>query len=236
MTTIRLYGHLGKRFGKRFQLDVGSPAEAVRALCLMIPGFQDYFKDYSYKVLVGDEPQTAETITAPVGGQCIKFIPVVEGGKDDILSIIGGVVLIIAGVWVSGLSWGLASPVGGAMIGMGVSMILGGIAQMMADSPYVGGPDDPANNGNFFDGPENAATQGCSVPVGYGEMLVGSVLVGAYTSPEAYHTGERGGPFGGNVGTWTRMQNGGWDGTTQAWTNNGNGDSSPWCFNVDPQS
>lgn len=41
MKTVRLYGHLGVRFGRVFRLDVASPAEAVRALLLQLPGFRD---------------------------------------------------------------------------------------------------------------------------------------------------------------------------------------------------
>ena len=42
LRTIRLYGKLGARFGRRFRLAVNSPAEAVHALCTMLPGFQQY--------------------------------------------------------------------------------------------------------------------------------------------------------------------------------------------------
>lgn len=36
---VHLYGDLAKRFGRRFMLDVQTAAEAVRALCVQIPGF-----------------------------------------------------------------------------------------------------------------------------------------------------------------------------------------------------
>jgi len=39
LRTIRLYGPLGTRFGREFRLAVDSPAEAVRALCVLLPGF-----------------------------------------------------------------------------------------------------------------------------------------------------------------------------------------------------
>ena len=40
MREIRLYGHLGSRFGRVFQLDVTSPAEAVHALAIQNAIFQ----------------------------------------------------------------------------------------------------------------------------------------------------------------------------------------------------
>ena len=42
MRTVRLYGQLGSRFGRSFRLAVNSPAEAIRALCAIVPGFQQY--------------------------------------------------------------------------------------------------------------------------------------------------------------------------------------------------
>ena len=42
MVTIRLLGEAGRRYGRRFQLAVKTPAEAVRALCLQIPGLRQY--------------------------------------------------------------------------------------------------------------------------------------------------------------------------------------------------
>lgn len=36
LRTIRLYGLLGARFGRKFRLAVSNPAEAVRALCAIL--------------------------------------------------------------------------------------------------------------------------------------------------------------------------------------------------------
>ena len=40
LKTIRLYGALGAEFGRLHRLAVGSAAEAVRALCALLPGFE----------------------------------------------------------------------------------------------------------------------------------------------------------------------------------------------------
>lgn len=44
MTTIRLYGQL-RQFGKSFRLSVRSPAEAIKALCVQIPGFERFLSN-----------------------------------------------------------------------------------------------------------------------------------------------------------------------------------------------
>ena len=42
MVTIQLLGEAGRRFGRRFQLAVKTPAEALRALCVQIPALRQY--------------------------------------------------------------------------------------------------------------------------------------------------------------------------------------------------
>ncbi|MFW2044483.1 tail assembly protein, partial [Acinetobacter sp. ULE_I053] len=42
LKTIKLYGVLGKKFGKEFKLAVESTREAVRALSVQVPGFEQF--------------------------------------------------------------------------------------------------------------------------------------------------------------------------------------------------
>lgn len=42
LTTIRLYGALGARFGRVHKLAVQTSAEAVKALCINFDGLEDY--------------------------------------------------------------------------------------------------------------------------------------------------------------------------------------------------
>jgi predicted phage tail protein len=42
LTTIRLYGVLGARFGRVHKLAVQTSAEAVKALCINLDGLEDY--------------------------------------------------------------------------------------------------------------------------------------------------------------------------------------------------
>ena len=44
MTTILLYGQL-RQFGRSFRLSVRSPAEAIKALCVQIPGFERFISN-----------------------------------------------------------------------------------------------------------------------------------------------------------------------------------------------
>lgn len=44
LTTIKLYGVL-RQFGREFKLSVRTPAEAVKALCVQIPGFERFISN-----------------------------------------------------------------------------------------------------------------------------------------------------------------------------------------------
>lgn len=225
---IRFYGHLKDRYGEGLHVDVSSPAEAVRACSAVLPGFREYFGPGLYHVLVGGEAQTLETIAFPSGQLEISFVPVVEGGKSSLTQILLGAALIAvaltnpfgwAAMGTKG-AWGLSM-----MLGLGASMALGGIARLLASTPTL--DEEKNNNGNFFSGPENTVTQGACIPVGYGEMLCGSVVVSAGTSAESYAKGAGGGPFGGNPGTWTE--------TSNVWSNAGDGLTAPLCLSIDPE-
>jgi predicted phage tail protein len=101
--TIRLYGKLGKRFGRVHRLAVNSAAEAVRALGSQLRGFDAYLtqsKDngMAYAVFYGKRNIGEENLHDPSGGTDIRFAPVMLGRKNGgWLQIVLGAVLVVAG-------------------------------------------------------------------------------------------------------------------------------------------
>ena len=134
---VRLYGELAEKYGKDWTLDVNSPSEAVRALCVNNPGFKSFLatsqdRGMGYKVMVGKTYlEKEEELCNPSGRQEIKIIPVVLGAKKDGLgSILMGIALIWSGGWLAQQAMGLVSASGalGAIPGaaaMGESGLLG---------------------------------------------------------------------------------------------------------------
>lgn len=60
LKTIRLHGPLGAAFGRVHRLAVSSPAEAVRAMCALYPGFKAFLmqakdKGMTFAVFRGKE-------------------------------------------------------------------------------------------------------------------------------------------------------------------------------------
>ncbi|WMJ71320.1 tail assembly protein [Stenotrophomonas sp. 24(2023)] len=190
LRTIRLYGKLGARFGRRFRLAVNSPAEAVHALCVMLPGFQQYLlgaraKGMEFSVFAGRQNLSAEQLHDPPGQDDIRIAPVLLGSKrGGLLQTIAGVVLIVAGNIINGLSYGWAGPVGTAMMKLGWGLVFGGVTQLLSPQPRgVGARDSPENQPSYsMNGTINTQAQGNPVPIAYGGhdskgMFVGSAVI-----------------------------------------------------------
>lgn len=180
LRTIRLYGLLGARFGRKFRLAVSNPAEAVRALCVLLPGFQQYLmgakaKGMEFAVFVGRQNLSKEQLHDPPGSDDIRIAPVLVGSKrGGILQTILGVVLIVVGVWTQNYQ----------LVFQGGVMVLGGVAQMLAPQPKgLGAKDSAENTPNYsMNGAVNTQAQGNPVPVAYGGhgtkgMFVGSAVI-----------------------------------------------------------
>ena len=190
MTTVYLYGHLGRKFGNRWSLNVSSPAEAVRAIMANRPDFQAYMVQHSapgYRVFVGPDPiRGAERLGDPIGRQAIKIVPVLAGAaKDPTIGIIVGTLIIIASV-VSFQYYGISAGVALMAGSMGAGLVVGGISQLLAVTPKA--PDiseKEANRPSFlFNSVVNTTAQGHPVPVGYGRMRVGSAVISAGITTE----------------------------------------------------
>lgn len=180
LRTIRLYGALGSRFGRSFRLTVSSPAEAVRALCAILPGFQQYLtrakeNGMAFAVFVGKQNLTKEQLQDPPGNEDIRIAPVLLGSKrGGVLNIILGVVLIVVGVYTRNVN----------LIVQGGAMVVGGVVQMLGPQPKGLGSQDSVENRPSYsmNGTVNTQAQGNPVPVAYGGhdqkgMLVGSAVI-----------------------------------------------------------
>jgi predicted phage tail protein len=193
---IKLYGALAKFIGKRvLQADVATPAEAVRFLLANWPELERHMADQHYKVAlgkdeleIGDHPEQLHT---PAGASEIRIIPV-TAGAGAVGRILAGVALIALTIATGGFALaGAPAAIGlfGAgtisvaslAVGIGASLILGGVAQMLTPVPKpqslgTDSEDDPRKSYSFS-GIQNTARNGVPVPVVYGQTLVGSVTI-----------------------------------------------------------
>lgn len=183
LRTIRIYGRLAKFLKRRkFEAEVSNAAEAVRFLVTNFPQLERHMAEQHYRVSVGSYDLSLDEIHDPAGSQEIKIVPVVAGA--------GAVGRIIAGVGLLALSFipGFAAWAGptayGLITGVGASLVLGGVSQLLTPVPTLSAPStvdtakDPRKSYSFS-GIQNTSRQGTPVPIVYGETLVGSIVISA---------------------------------------------------------
>ncbi len=187
LTTIRLYGALGARFGRVHRLAVQTSAEAVKALCINLDGLESFLMNakkngMTFAVFRGKRNIGEQDFRELGGDSDIRIAPVLEGAKKaGLFQTLLGAVMVVAGIVVSGLSAGWASPVGGAMISAGIGMAAGGIYQMLSPQPKgLQGRDDPDNKPSYaFGGAVNTLAMGNPVALLYGEREIGGAIISA---------------------------------------------------------
>ena len=195
---IKLYGQLAKFIGRRvLEADVATAAEAVRMLVANFPGLEQHMADQYYRVTVGTYDLGLDEIHDPAGQQDIKIMPVVVGAGGAGAKIAIGVALIALS-FIPGIGWAAAAAatatkaatvagftaIGSTLFGLGASLLIGGVAQLISPVPKIPqGPDtdnDPRKTFNFS-GIQQTSRQGVPVPAVYGLTLVGSVVISAGT-------------------------------------------------------
>lgn len=183
MREVRLYGALGKRFGRSFNLDVSSPREAIAALRANLDGFEAYMYQNSapgYHVFVGKNNVGEDNLHVNSSRGVIKIVPVIAGAKKGgLFQTILGAILIAASLIIPVGPW---TPY---MQKIGIAMVVGGVMQMIFAPPKLENLEDAENTPSYaFNGPVNTVAQGNPVPICYGRMIVGSQVVSAGFSSE----------------------------------------------------
>ena len=198
LRTVKVYGHLAEHCGQSvFEALVRVPADAIKFLLCNFPELRGLMRDGYYKVAVGkfdlqlaDHP---EQLHYPMAADdVVKVIPVVSGaGGRGLGQILAGAALITAAVVLAplsgGTSTGFLGATGTGFLGatasvavgnLGLALTLGGIAQMITPVPKQSdfGEADPSG-GFAFSGLQNVSQEGIPVPVVYGEMIIGSVVL-----------------------------------------------------------
>ena len=189
LRTIRLYGHLAEKFGKLHHIDISTPAEAIRALCANFADFERIFvgNERMYRMTLDTAPLVlnVDNLHSPSGCAEIRIIPVIAGaGKGGLgMVLLGAAVLALC--WWNPLGWVADGMMMTAASGIGAALIIGGIASMLVRSPAKT-PQQNTEASYLFNGAVNNTAQGGPVPLGYGRMIVGSVVVSSSIVTQEY--------------------------------------------------
>ena len=186
---VKLYGELAKFVGhKEFEVKAETVGKAVSFLIHNFPGIESFMSPKYYQVKVGDYDVSEEEIHHPVGKQDIHFIPVISGAGRGLNKFLLGAVLIGVAFATGGssLSLGFGGFTGGAGISaivgnIGIALALSGVSEMLFPVPEpqkFSSEEDPQLSFNFS-GVQNTSRAGTPVPIVYGEIFTGSVVISA---------------------------------------------------------
>lgn len=173
MVNVRFYGSL-KQFGSEFRLDCKTPAEVVQALTSQIPKLRQFIQQGLFTVRVGREYLDNRYLEQGLNQHLkedamVHFTPVLKGSKKAGLfqTIVGAVMVVVGAVFQQYY-----------LVGAGVAMVAGGVAQMLTKMPPMStGKDVERKQSTSFSNLSNMAAQGRPMPLAYGRIRVGSLII-----------------------------------------------------------
>lgn len=184
MVNVRFYGSL-KQFGSEFRLDCKTPAEVVQALTSQIPKLRQFIQQGLFTVRVGrdyfDNRYLEQGLNQKLKDDAtVHFTPTLKGTKrGGLFGVIAGVALIATAFALGPLGFSVIGANAAWMVGgVGASMLLGGVAQMLTKMPSMStGKDAEKKQSTSFSNLSNMAAQGRPMPLAYGRIRVGSLII-----------------------------------------------------------
>ena len=192
---LKLYGELAEFVGhKEFEIQVDSLGKAVSFLVNNFPEVEKYMNPQYYQVKVGNYAINEEEIHHPIGQEDIHIVPVISGAGRGAGRILGGAALIGIGMATGGITFasffnpatipyapGFASAglLTKATIAIGGALALSGVNELLfplPDMPEFNSEQDPRISFSFS-GTQNTSRAGTPVPLVYGEIITGSVVI-----------------------------------------------------------
>ena len=192
---LKLYGELAKFVGhKEFEIQVDSLAKAVSFLVNNFPQVEKYMNPKYYQVKVGNYAVNEEEIHHPIGQQDIHIVPVISGAGSGTGKILLGAALIAGAFFMPvatgnvGLAKGLFGTAGSfakvgfftkAMAGVGLMLTVNGVSEMLFPLPKIKEFDNETDPrlSYKFSGTQNTSRAGTPVPLVFGEIITGSVVI-----------------------------------------------------------
>jgi predicted phage tail protein len=205
MKTVYLHGELADKFTDKVVLDVHSVGETIRALKANFKGFADYIQNYTpgFHIKIGEIYKDKDELNDLISNsEDIHIIPAIAGsGKLGTIIVgafliwatwgVGATAALAGNTTASALGAGWAASVPGAALAsqIGVGLVLSGISALLFAPPKSSVNQKEENTPNtYFNGAVNTIAQGNPVPIGYGELIVGSAVISAGISVDSIGT------------------------------------------------
>lgn len=183
MVTVRFYGTL-KQFGTTFKLEVQNTAEALRALTSQIPHLRQFIQQGLFTVRIAQQYIDNRYLEKGLyytlkENDVIHITPVLKGAKRGGVFGVAGVAMIATALVLSPLVLGAVAASTAWTIGaVGASLLLGGVAQMLTKQPNMPSVSEKEKkNSTAFSNLSNMASQGKPMPLAYGRIRTGSMII-----------------------------------------------------------
>jgi predicted phage tail protein len=165
--TIEFHGEAAKKWGKTHTIDADTTFMAFRGLVNILGNdFREYVRQNKFRILKNKNSQIKKNALSEMqvhqeleDTKVLHVVPIIQGA-GAVFRIIIGVILLVAACF------GYGNPY---TVSLGVSLIMGGIAQLMAPHPSSGSNGASLTSYNFT-GPANNTQQGGPVPLVYGKV------------------------------------------------------------------
>ena len=207
MRNVIFHGELAEFIGhKSLEAKVSTVAETMRFLVCNFPNVEAHMAQKYYKIIIGKSEIEESELHYPMGGSDINIVPVISGAGGNFGKIFLGAALIGASFLFPGAglfgtqrvfgatAFGTGAAAGGAfgtfvgtaLSAVGATMVLGGVSGMLFPQPQE---PDFSNEGEprisfNFSGTQNTSRAGTPVPIVYGEIFTGSVVISAAIDTE----------------------------------------------------
>ena len=207
MKIIKVYGELRKKLGQAtFELEVDNPSHAIKALCVNFPELSNWFlnndeEGNGFKITVGKQ-KIYKTNLKPMiepwsEKDVMHIVPVIKGAGRGMGQILAGALLIGLAIYAaplgptglgfmgqSGLGlFGGSAALSKALGYIGTALLIGGVSELLSPAPPSFNEASKLQSFSFS-GIVNVAEQGLPVPICYGRVVTGSVVISAGLNSE----------------------------------------------------
>lgn len=177
---IKLGLSLGRKYGKVHKLCVESVPEALRALSVNIPAFKEFMQSHvgqntRFAIFADGKNLNEHRIKDFKAVKEIRIVPIPQGRKS------GGLFQTVLGAALIGASFFFTGGIATAVLGAGISLAAGGVAQLL--SPQATGlktQESAQNRASYaFGSAVNTVAAGYPVCLPYGYRSVGGSVFSA---------------------------------------------------------
>ena len=181
---IKVYGRLAELVGWHVNYaDVKNMKDVYKYLVCNYPEIEPHLKENMYRITINNDViKTKDELLVNSEGE-IRMIPIVSGAWFFLAAAFIG-----AGAAAAASSIAIVATIGSVLLTTGISMAVSGVTNMLfpQQQPTVGdvpsGLSETDARVNYsFSGIQNVSRSGVCIPLIYGEVLTGSIVVSSGT-------------------------------------------------------